>query len=83
MAMYHDGYGKAKEEVRHATLPELLQTLDNLFGRDKVEDESDSEEVRAEALRQVQCDFLDTYSPEYAQLESDRRFVKAMKGMPC
>lgn len=65
MAYYYEGYWKAREVLLDADLETLLLHIDTLYGRDNIEDESDIEEVRREALRQCKEDFTDTSSEEY------------------
>jgi len=65
MAYYYEGYQEARKALLDADLETLLQHVDTLYGRDNIEDESDIEEVRREALRQCQKDFTDTSSEEY------------------
>lgn len=51
------GYLEARQRMLDADLNELLETIDALYGRERIEDVTNVNEVRAEALRQVERDW--------------------------
>jgi len=77
MALYYEGYSEAISSVWAAEIPELLRHLDCLYGRDKVKDINNIEEVRREALRQVKEDFTDKDSEEYKTVSFWQKVINA------
>lgn len=69
MSMYYEGYQKAREVVEAMSHEKRLQYIDDLFGRDNLEDESDEEAVRYEALDQCRREFTDESSKEYRDVQ--------------
>lgn len=55
--MYQEGRSEARHKALAANLDELLAMIDSLYGRDNIEDLSDVEAVREEALHQVDREF--------------------------
>ena len=51
------GYAEAREQVQRQTLEQDLQTIDALYGRDGLRYGATPEDVKAEALRQLEIDF--------------------------
>ena len=54
---YYPGLNDARETIRKQSLQEDLRTLDSLFGRDNLRYGATPEEVKEEALRQLQKEF--------------------------
>lgn len=54
---HFDGYQQVRQRILVAPLADLLETLDTLYGRDHLDDATNIDEVRAEALRQVERDW--------------------------
>lgn len=70
MSLYREGFGEAYAWVKQETdISALLDYIDALYGRDNIEDESDFDEVRNEALEQCRKEFMDTSSNEYSLVE--------------
>ena len=80
MSVYFEGYGQAKRLVEEMNEQELLDYLDNLWGRDKLRSDYSLDELRQEALRQCEKEFTNTDSPEYERIESWKNIVKAQLG---
>lgn len=57
---YHPGYLEAIERVKKQTLEQDLKVLDDLYGRDNLRYGMTPEEVKEEALRQLELEFRDT-----------------------
>ncbi|TLX15938.1 hypothetical protein [Rhizobium sp. MHM7A] len=55
--MYREGRSEARHKALAADLDELLTVIDSLYGRDNIEDLSDVEAVREEALNQIDREF--------------------------
>lgn len=56
---HFEGYHEAIEVVKKQTLDENLATIDQLHGRDNLKYGASEEDVKQEALRQVEIDFRD------------------------
>ena len=69
MAMYFEGYQKAREAVEAMSHDERLKYIDSLYGREKIEDESNEGDVRYEVLDQCCREFTDTSSKEYGDVQ--------------
>lgn len=54
---HHEGYAEARAKIQSQTLDADLHTLDTLYGRDKLRYGASPEEVKEEALRQVEMDW--------------------------
>jgi hypothetical protein len=54
---HYRGYAKARAKVQLQTLTQDLETIDTLYGRDALRYGATPEEVKAEALRQIEMDF--------------------------
>ena len=54
---HHPGYAEARERVRRQTLEEDLRLISALYGPDKLRYGATPEEVKSEALRQLEIDF--------------------------
>ena len=54
---HHAGYNDAIATVRAMDLDDLLDHIDNLFGRDNLKYGDGIDEVREEALRQTEREF--------------------------
>lgn len=54
---HHPGYAEAREQVRKQSLEDDLRLIDNLYGRDNLRYGDGPEEVKAEALRQVEREY--------------------------
>jgi hypothetical protein len=50
-------YPTARERVQAQSLEDDLKTIDGLFGRDNLEYGASPEDVKAEALRQLEIEF--------------------------
>lgn len=50
-------YPAARERVQNQTLEEDLRTIDSLYGRERLQYGATPEEVKAEALRQLEIEF--------------------------
>lgn len=50
-------YPAAREKVQNQSLEDDLRLIDDLFGRDKLRYGATPEEVKAEALRQLEIEF--------------------------
>lgn len=71
IGMYHDGYSKARENLQQMTTEQLLVWIDDMWGggREKIQTESDHDEVLAEALRQCGMDFRNNEHDGWMQVE--------------
>lgn len=56
---FHDGYHEARAKVEAGTLSDHLALLDDLFGRDALRYGATDEEVKQEALRQLEREWTD------------------------
>ena len=65
MPLFFEGYSAARETLLNANLDKCLAAVDSLWGRENIEDITNLEEVRAEALWQQKREFTDTASCEY------------------
>lgn len=67
---HHPGYAEAREKIQSQTLEQDLETIDSLFGRDNLKYGATPEDVKAEALRQVEIEFRSerNASAEFAYL---------------
>lgn len=54
---HHPGYAEARAAVQAQSLEDDLALIDNLFGRDNLRYGDGPEEVKAEALRQVEREY--------------------------
>ena len=67
MAYYRhwDGYAAAQAKMENAPVEEMLQLIDDLFGRDNLKFGDGYEQIRAEALRQLEIEWRvpDGYNP--------------------
>lgn len=54
---YYEGYSEARENVRKQSLQEDLRTLDSLYGRENLRYGATPEDVKEEAMRQLQKEF--------------------------
>jgi len=77
MAFYCEGYPEAILSVQAATMPELINYLDLLWGSDGVKDINDIEEVREEALRQTKEHYTDKSSEEYESVSFWKKVMNA------
>jgi len=77
MRYFYEGYNQARQKFQTADLDECLSLIDDLYGRDQIEDESNLEEVREEALRQLKEEFTDKSSHEYEQVQFWTKVVRA------
>lgn len=68
MALFYEGYEKAKEAVRKMDRTELLEYIDNLFGRENLPEDFTDNDLLEEALKQTKEEFTDKHSPEYEQV---------------
>lgn len=82
MSMYLEGYSKAREAVLAMDEMGLLDQIDALWGRANLPEDYSVEDLRHEALKQVQRDFTDTSSKTYETVEFYTRLHKAMKAQP-
>ena len=69
MALYYTGYSDAIQDVLEMSLEELLQLIDDLYGRDNLHYGDTVEQVREETLCQLKREFTDTNSEEYKILQ--------------
>ena len=69
MAMYFEGYMKARDIVLHMSEEEMLAHIDGLYGRSNLSSNYSLEDLRREALKQTKRDWTDTSSPEYADAQ--------------
>jgi len=56
---HYPHYSKAVEKVTNQTLEKDLATLDDLFGRDQLSYGATPEDVKREALKQLEIEFRD------------------------
>lgn len=61
---FFPGYSEARERAERMDLAALLQIIDSLYGRDALRYDDGVEEVRAEALRQLEREWT---NPEWAR----------------
>ncbi len=54
---HHSGYSEAREKVRRYTLEDDLELLDSLFGRRNLRCGATHEDVKEEALRQLEVEW--------------------------
>lgn len=80
MALYHEGYFKARQAALEANEEDLLSILDSLYGRDSLEGNYTLEELRGEALAQLEREFTDRTSQEYEMVDFWRKVIKAERG---
>lgn len=81
MSLYYEGFNDSFEWVKQQTdIDELLQYIDGLQGRDQIDDESDFEQVRAEAIRQCKEEFTDKSSNEYSLVQFHVKLYQASRG---
>lgn len=78
MAMYYEGYDKARTAVANMDEAALLSQLDALYGRDNLADDYTLEELRNEVYAQVKREFTDTSSKEYELVEFYTKLHRAM-----
>jgi len=74
---HHPGYAEAREAVRKQSLEEDLALIDSLFGRDGLRYGDGPEEVKAEALRQVEREFRserNEWAECLVEMHKDRAF---------
>lgn len=69
MAVYYEGYTEARDKVLKMDEGELLDVLDNLYGRDTLPDDFTLDDLQSEALEQVRREWTDTSSKEYEQVQ--------------
>lgn len=79
MPLYYPGLTEAIEKARKMSEPDLLQTLDDLYGRDNLPENYTTEELLYEVVMQIKRDFTDTTSPEYEQVKFWTNVAKAGK----
>jgi len=79
MSYFLPGYSEARARFQTAPLGECLSLIDDLFGRDNLDDESDLDEVRAEALRQLREEFTDRESEEFERADFWTKVVLAQQ----
>lgn len=80
MALYHEGYFEARQAALDANEEYLLSVLDTLYGRDSLEGNYTFEELRTEALAQLEREFTDYTSREYEMTDFWRKVIKAERG---
>lgn len=80
MSYYYPGYYEARENVQTMDLDSLLSLIDALYGRDNLKYGDTVEDVRAEALHQLDREFTDTSSEEYKRREFWRAVMKTNRG---
>jgi hypothetical protein len=54
---HYDGYSEARERVQRQSLTQDLETIDSLYGRDQLKYGASPEDVKAEALRQLEIEW--------------------------
>jgi len=80
MSMYYQGFNEAYQWVKdQAEVSPLLDYIDALYGRDNLDDQSDLDQVKAEALRQCKEDFTDKDSPEYERLQFHLKVAEQLR----
>jgi hypothetical protein len=80
MPLYYPGYSEAKASVATMSLEQLLNLIDDLYGRDNLKFGDTVEDVRAEAYRQIEREFTDTSSKEYKDRDYWRKIGESMRG---
>ena len=70
---FFEGYSEARERVEHGDLACCLGVLDSLFGRENLEYGASLDDVRAEALRQLEREFT---NPEWERTE--KPYIEAL-----
>lgn len=70
MSYYHPGVNEALANVKAMTTEkQLFDVLDNLYGRDNLPEDYTFDDLKFEAIAQVQRDFTDTSSREYETVQ--------------
>lgn len=54
---YYSGYSEARQKVENQSMDENLELIDALFGRDNLSFGDGEQEVKTEALRQLEIEF--------------------------
>lgn len=61
---YYDGYYEARQKVLTQPLEDDLKLIGALFGRGDLDSDATAEEVKREALRQLEIEFRDCVNEE-------------------
>lgn len=79
MSMYYEGYNKARDAVAAMDESELLDYLDDLYGRDNLSENFTLDDLRLEAYSQCRKDFTDVSSKEYEIVSFYKKLHAARK----
>lgn len=72
---YYSGYNEARRKVESQCMDDDLSLIDDLFGREKLNFGDGPDEVKAEALRQLEIEFRECVN------EDATFWVEAAKAM--
>lgn len=65
---YYDGHQNALSAVNRMNITELYFHIDGLYGRDRLSANPSLDELRSEAIRQTNLDWLDPAGDNYQML---------------
>ena len=79
MALFYEGIQNAIDGVRKMNRTQLLDHIDNLFGRDNLPEDFSDEDLLEEAIKQTKEEFTDKSSPEFEQVTFWTDVIKSQR----